>query len=275
VKAVWARAADGALECVLSAPADRAMSAPLAYPAGWTTKEGDDLILPFGEGVAYPVCDPEVVFTGCRFRLSHGMEASMGFFGVARGGVWAMTGVEDTLCGEIVCRTNAPYSAGVAWRASDGGRWGRDRRVRFFFARSIGEAAGKYRAWREAQGRVRTLAEKTKKNPHIASFPGTADFWLWDDNDQNRLYNWPLVEETPPLDVKRIAAEIKKHERVLLFAESQAIPDDKLPKGVVGRVFREMGEEWKLLVNTSSTEAVESLGLAPLGMRFTKVEQEN
>ena len=78
VKAVWARAADGALECVLSAPPDRAMSAPLAYPAGWTTREGDDLVLPFGEGVAYPVCDPEVAFTGSRFRLSHGMEASMG-----------------------------------------------------------------------------------------------------------------------------------------------------------------------------------------------------
>ena len=55
----------------------------------------------------------------------------------------------------------------------------------------------------------------------------------------------------------------------------QAIADDKLPKGVVGRIFREMGEEWKLLVNTSSTEAVESLGLAPLGMSFTKAEQEN
>ena len=78
VKAVWARAADGELECVLSAPPDRAMSAPLAYPAGWATKEGDDLVLPFGEGVAYPVCDPEVAFTGSRFRLSHGMEASMG-----------------------------------------------------------------------------------------------------------------------------------------------------------------------------------------------------
>ena len=168
VKAVWARAADGALECVLSAPPGRAMSVPLAYPAGWTTRKGDDLVLPFGEGVAYPVCDPEVAFTGSRFRLSNGMEASMGFFGIARAGVWAMTGVEDTLCGEIVCRTNAPYSAGVAWRASDGGTWGRDRRVRFFFARSIGEAAGKYRAWREAQGRVRTLAEKAKKNPHIA-----------------------------------------------------------------------------------------------------------
>ncbi len=33
VKAVWVRAADGELECVLSAPPDRAMSAPLAYPA--------------------------------------------------------------------------------------------------------------------------------------------------------------------------------------------------------------------------------------------------
>jgi hypothetical protein len=88
------------------------------------------------------------------------------------------------------------------------------------------------------------------------------------------------MERREPVEVlwpelKRIAAEIKKHERVLLFAETEAIADDKLPKGVVGRIFREMGEEWKLLVNTSSTEAVESLGLAPLGMSFTKAEQEN
>ena len=85
------------------------------------------------------------------------------------------------------------------------------------------------------------------------------------------------MERREPVEVlwpelKRIAAEIKKHERVLLFAESQAIADDKLPKGVVGRIFREMGEEWKLLVNTSSTEAVGSLGLAPLGMSFSKVD---
>ena len=218
VKAVWTRAADGALECALAAPPDRVMSAPLAYPAGWTTKEGDDLILPFGEGVAYPVCDPEVEFTGCKFGLGCGMGTTMGFFGVARAGKWAMTGVEDTLCAEIVCRTNAPYSAGVVWGPFDGGKWGHDRKVRFFFARSPGEAAGKYRAWRDAQGRVRTLAEKAKTNPHIATFPGTADIWLWDDNDQSRLYNWPLVEEAPALDLKRISAEMKSlgMDRVLI-----------------------------------------------------------
>jgi len=217
VKAVWERAADGALELVLSAPAGRAMTAPFAYPAGWTTREGDDLVLPFGEGIVYPACDPAAVFPRERYPFSNGMAASMGFFGVARGGVWAMAGVEDILTANLVCRTNAPYTAGIMW-TSEEGKWGHDRRLRFFFGKSLPGVADGYRAWRESQGRVRTLAEKAKANPRLASFPGTADFWLWDDNDQNRLYNRPLVSGVPPLDVKRAAGEMKAlgMDRVLL-----------------------------------------------------------
>jgi len=148
VKAVWQSSKDGALELSLSAPHDRKMSEPLAYPAGWETGEGDDLVLPIGEGVAYPVCDPEVPFTLERCPFRNGMSASIGLFGVARQGVWAMAGVEDVLCAEILCRTNAPYAAGVRWLPADG-RWGGDRRLRFFFAKSVGEVASGYRAWRE------------------------------------------------------------------------------------------------------------------------------
>ena len=208
VDAVWSRAADGVLELTLSAPPGRRMTAPLAYPAGWATRAGDDLILPFGEGMAYPVCDTNVVFTRRQYVFSHGMEASLGLFGVARGGAWAMTGVDGTLDAALMCRTNAPYAAGVRWLPADG-RWGTDRKARFFFARSLGAAAAGYRAWREAQRRVRTLADKAKANPRLASFAGTVDFWMWDDNDQNRLYNWPLVEGAPSLDVRRIVREMK------------------------------------------------------------------
>lgn len=218
VRAVWANdAADGALTLALSAPAGRPMKGGLAYPLGWETRAGDDLILPLGEGVSYPVDDPAVRFARTRYSLSNYQQASMGFFGVSRGGVFAMTGVEGQLDASLECRTNAPYRAGVLWRPVEG-RWGRDRRLRFFFGRSLGAVAAPYRAWRERQGGVRTLAEKAKTNPHVADFAGTADFWLWDDNNQNRLYNWPLVKESAPLDIPGIAAEMKSLglDRVLL-----------------------------------------------------------
>ena len=61
---------------------------------------------------------------------------------------------------------------------------------------------------------------RDRANPRLRDFPGTADFWLWDDNNQNRLYNWPLVKESAPYDVPRLAAEMKALglDRVLLNA---------------------------------------------------------
>lgn len=70
-------------------------------------------------------------------------------------------------------------------------------------------------------------------------------------------------------EMKRISAEIKKYERILLFSETVPIPDSELPSGTVGRIFREGGEEWKLLVNTKN-DKVDSLDLPPLGVRFDK-----
>ena len=78
VRAVWARDGEGALTLALSAPADQPMPKALAYPAGWETRAGDDLVLPFGEGVAYPVTDGGVQFRRARFAFSNGMGVSMG-----------------------------------------------------------------------------------------------------------------------------------------------------------------------------------------------------
>ncbi len=219
VQAVWesSEKVPRVVDLYLRAPKGRKMTQALDYPLGWETKAGDDLILPFGEGVAYPVMDEGVRFVQEQYAFACGMEAAMGFFGVGRGGIFAMTGVDGQLDAAIFCETNRPYRAGVRWLPM-GGTWGEDRHVRFFFGRSIGDVAGAYRAWRESEGRVRTLADKAKENPRIRDFAGAADFWLWDDNNQNRLYNWPLVKESAPLDIPKIAAEMKALglERVLL-----------------------------------------------------------
>ena len=72
-------------------------------------------------------------------------------------------------------------------------------------------------------------------------------------------------------EMKRIASELKKHERILLFAETETIAPDKLPEGVVGRVFCEGGERWRLLVNTTG-ERMEKLKLEPLGIKITQLD---
>ena len=227
VAAVWCKAEDGAPELSLSAPTGRVMKAVFAYPARWETRPGDDVVLPFGEGMSYPVDDPDVVFQQVRAPFSSGMGASMGFFGVRRGGVYFMTGVEKSLDAGLNCRTNIPYAAGVYWRPSNG-TWGYDRKLRLFAGSTLGAVASDYRAWREGQGYVRTLAEKAKSNPHLKDFPGTADFWIWDDNNQNRLYNWPWTEPPADLDVRRIAREMKDlgMDRVLWNAFEGLTPGD-------------------------------------------------
>ena len=199
---------DAEVSLRLSAPTNMTLHQPVCYPPGWRTEKGDVGIYPFGEGMAYPVDDPEVVFPRERYSFANGMGVSMGFFGLARGEVHLMTGIRKGLHAELRLATNGCHTAGVAWR-SVGRFWGENRELRFIFGRSLGEVAGRYRVWRERLGGVRTLAEKAKTNPLLKNFAGTADVWLWDDNTQNRLYNWPLVKESAPRDVRRIADEMK------------------------------------------------------------------
>ena len=74
-------------------------------------------------------------------------------------------------------------------------------------------------------------------------------------------------------EMKRIAAEIKRYEAVLLAAETSIIADTDLPSGVVGRRWRtEDGKEWHLLVNTSASIArkVYDEELPPLGVSIVE-----
>ena len=74
-------------------------------------------------------------------------------------------------------------------------------------------------------------------------------------------------------EMKRIAAELKRHENTLLMAETSAIPDTDLPSGVVGRIWKNGNVTWRLLVNTSSSAEIVALGttLPPLGITLETV----
>lgn len=212
----------------LSAPKDRAMTRPLAYPPAWETRKGDVGIHPFGEGAAFPADDPAAPAGGrlvSPFRRGHGV--SMAFHGTVRGTDHLMSGVRDALYAQYVISNALPRTAFVEWLPEEG-RWGSDRELRLFRGGSLGAVAGAYRAWRERVGRVTTLAERAKRNPKLLAFPGTADFWVWDDNAQNRLYNWPQVKESAPRDVRRIAGEMKALglDRVLWNGFDDETPED-------------------------------------------------
>ena len=203
---------------------------PLLFAAtatsAWTSdlvlepRPGDLLILPFGEGMAYPV-ESDIPLTASQLRFRRGMELSMGFFGRFRGGEWEMFGVADTLhAGLVFSRTNGLLR--VAYEGS------KDNELRVFRAKTLGETAAAYRSWREKRGGVRTMADKAKANPNLLDFAGTADFWLWDDNTQSRLYNWPIKTDVPPRDTRRIADEMKSLglDRVLWNSFEGETPED-------------------------------------------------
>ena len=193
----------------LSAPAEMKMTRPLAYPPAWRTAKGDTCIWPFGEGMAYPADDPSIEMQAAELPFANGQALSMGFYGFLRGGSCLMSGVAKTCDAALAVKCGEGlWSAAPKWK-SELGRWAYDRELRFFLAPSLPAAAADYRAWRERRGEVRTFREKLGKNPALARFPGTADVWLWDDNTQCRLYNWPLKPNAPARDSVKIAREMK------------------------------------------------------------------
>jgi len=72
-------------------------------------------------------------------------------------------------------------------------------------------------------------------------------------------------------EIKRVSREVKAHERVLLFAETESVPG--LPAGVVGRIFREHGESWELLVNTTD-KSVAKPGLKPYEVSMKRLSEK-
>lgn len=180
------------------------VAAPMDIPAADFALEprpGDLVVLPFGEGMAYPV-ETDIPMQAPHLRFRNGMSLSMGFFGRFREGEWTMFGVADMLdAGLAFSRTNGLLR--VAYKGTT------NNVLRVFRAKTLGAAAAAYRSWREGRGGVRTLADKARTNPRLRDFPGTADIWLWDDNTQNRLYNWPRKADAPVRDTRRIADEMK------------------------------------------------------------------
>ncbi len=212
----------------LDAEPGREMPDYIEYPPPWRVKAPDKALLPIGCGYALPVGDPSLKIPS-QLKFYSGMSASMSLFGVQRGRLIAITGLESGCDAETENRRDAEglLNCHLRW-LPEKGRWGYDRGMRIFFANSLPEAMLEYRNWRKSMGWVKTLREKAEETPAVRRLPGCANVWLWDDDNMNRLYGSPERKDAPPRDVRRIAKEMRTlgMERVLWNAFEGETRDD-------------------------------------------------
>ncbi|MDO5565833.1 MAG: glycoside hydrolase [Planctomycetia bacterium] len=208
------------------------LNKPLAYPAVWKLNEGDDLLLPVGEGVRWPAIVPkneEVQYCTLPKSYFASRNLIMGMWGVLRKDSWIVNALEDganesmsVTCDEQRRLVPTFYCDGEAdWNGQR--RWAYPRVIRVMFGKTGGltAAAKCYREYRKPFGYGLTLREKMKLRhlPQMPKMAGAANIWLWHDDYAQLLYG----ATTEPLDmdntaaIKEIATEMKSHgmDRVL------------------------------------------------------------
>ncbi|MDD3586937.1 MAG: glycoside hydrolase [Thermoguttaceae bacterium] len=196
----------------------KSMKSPVEYPPAWKLQKGDELLLPVGTGVQWPVAlSPgldEKYFTLPRtFFWSRCL--SMGLWGVRRNNAdsWIINALGDasdaTLTVPCVNRVLAPR---FAW-TPELGQWGYQRSIRFILGPSGGLTAAckAYRQYRKPDGFGIPLLEKAKNRPQIKQLAGAANIWLWHDDYATLMYG--TTTDPVPIEnianIKRIALELK------------------------------------------------------------------
>ena len=160
------------------------MTASLRYPAAFATKKGDRLIVPMNEGISYPVEETDGVPGSLVTYSGHGV--CMAFWGVQDDATGAgYMGIVETADDAAVvfprAEENGLVAAGVSWMAQKG-RFGYPRRVRYVFLDKGGYVAmcKRYRAYAQAQGKLKTFAEKATTRPLVDRLLGAPNIWCWE-----------------------------------------------------------------------------------------------
>ena len=219
----------------------------LAYPGATQVRAGDVALLPIGEGFAFPVDDPAVRVLP-EDAAGWSVSQCMGMIGLTRGTGWLVTAIENP-CDVTVCRRRndagllQPY---IQWSAQNG-HFGYERVVRYMIGEVGGLAAAcrAYRAYRQTQGLVVTLREKSERVPQLDDLIGAADVWLWHDDYEKAMYS----ESTEEFD-------LDNHENMLRIMTD--MKNAGLEKAIVGLFFK--GDCWA------------SAGLKELGYLVTKYD---
>ena len=159
---------------------DMQMSESLTWPMPFTGGGDARLIVPLNEGIAYPVTDPAVQPMRLVGYGGHGI--CMSFWGVQSGDAGQMTILETADDATLrIERREGLLTGAVAWDAEKG-QFGYARTLRYVFFDQGGYVAmaKRYRAFVQARGTFKTLAEKRRANPDVDRLIGAANIWFWE-----------------------------------------------------------------------------------------------
>lgn len=166
-------------ELVVALSAEGEMPAPVAFPGPLVANPGENLILPFNQGISYPVDDSSIDPRG--FLLFAGANGlCMPWYGATAGesGWMAIVETADDASVEMV-RRGGLLELAPQWLGQKGS-FGYRRVIRYIFLDQGGYVAmaKRYRSFAEAAGLVKTLEEKRKQRPAVDRLPGAPLVWF-------------------------------------------------------------------------------------------------
>ena len=167
------------MQVAITAPAGAPLESEILFPPAFASRPGDYIVVPYAEGVIFPVED---------------LQQQRSFHYADYKSTMAWCGVTDTKSGYMILPETAPDAAVLirpggtegkgllglqpAWD-SEKGSWGYTRRAVYAFFDQGGYVAmaGRYRQWAEKAGLVKPFREKVKKRPVIDRLIGAVDQW--------------------------------------------------------------------------------------------------
>lgn len=170
---------DGQPELVVTLEAEGPMTENLAYPAGFRTRAGEHLVLPYNQGITYPADDQTIAPRD--FMLFAGANGlCMPWYGVTNGAAGWMAIVEsaDDALVDMV-RREGLLELQPEW-CPQKGLFGYARVIRFVFFDQGGYVAmaKRYRRFADDKGLVKTLEEKKTRRPLVDLLVGAPLVWF-------------------------------------------------------------------------------------------------
>ncbi len=170
----------------------------MRYPHPFESVSGDHLVIPMNEGISFPVDDQSVPLHQLIAYGGHGL--CMAFWGVTDGRTGHMALIETPDdAGIQMARTDGRMVIAPYWEAQRG-QFGQVRKLRYVFLDHGGHVAiaKRYRAYAQATGLFKTLAQKRQEIPNVDLLIGAVNVWCWDKDAVS------LVREMQSAGIERI-----------------------------------------------------------------------
>ncbi len=156
---------------------------PVAFPPPFVSRPGTWLVLPMNEGIIFPVDDATLSPITLNTYSGHGL--CMPWYGVtdtrSGAGVQTILQTPDDAHVDFTRKLGGLLYAQPAWEASRGS-FSYSRALTYVFAAKGGYVAQakRYRAYAQATGLFKTLAQKRRENPNVDLLVGAVNVWTFD-----------------------------------------------------------------------------------------------